>query len=175
MKRVSLLIIVSMLAVSITGCVNPVSPNSYDVCEAGVASQVLHGTIVSKRKVSIDARGGAGGLAGAAAGAVGGSAIGGGDRAHILGAIGGAVLGGLVGNAIDKKVNTFPAYEYIIKLKSGNSISVAQAQELEFQVNQPVMVIYGPRTRIVPDNGMSQYAEHRPSHRQVNQQMNNHI
>lgn len=152
MKKIYILIIISMMTSLVTGCGTNVSPNSYDACEAGVASKVAHGTVIGKRKVTIDARGGAGGLAGTAAGAIGGSAIGGGDRAHLLGAVGGAVLGGVIGNAIDKKINTHQAYEYIVKLKNGSTISVAQAQELEFQINQPVMVIYGPTARIVPDD-----------------------
>lgn len=152
MKKLYILIIISMISSLVTGCGMNVSPNTYDACEAGVASKAVHGTVIGKRRVNIDARGGVGGLAGTAAGAIGGSAIGGGDRAHLLGAVGGAVLGGVIGNAIDKKVNTHQAYEYIVRLRSGSTISVAQAQELEFQINQPVMVIYGPTTRIVPDD-----------------------
>lgn len=152
MKKIYTLVIITMITSLLTGCGANVSPNTYDACEAGVASKVVHGVIVGKRRVNIDAHGGVGGLAGAAGGAIAGSAIGGGDRAHLLGAVGGAVLGGVVGNAIDKKINTHAAYEYIIRLRSGSTISVAQAQELEFCINQPVMVIYGPTTRIVPDD-----------------------
>lgn len=152
MKKLLVISFTLVSTITLTGCINPASPNVYDVRQAGVASQVEPGTIMSKRSVKIDAKGGFGGLAGIAAGGIGGSAIGGGSRANLLGGVGGAVLGGLIGNAIDTKVNRFPAYEYIIKLKNGNSISVAQSTELEFQVHQPVLVIYGPTTRIVPHN-----------------------
>lgn len=151
-KKLFGLIIVSLMVSLVAACGRPVSPNVYDACEAGVPSKVVQGVIVAKRKVKIDASSGVGGLAGAAGGAVGGSAIGGGSRGNIVGAIGGAVLGGIVGDAIDKGVNSKKAYEYIIKLRNGPTISIAQAQELEFQVNQPVMVIYGATTRIIPDD-----------------------
>lgn len=143
-----------MLLSLLSACGRSVSPNTYDAAEAGVASKVVQGTIIGKRKVKIDGSSGMGGLAGVAAGAAGGSAIGGSDRANIAGAVGGAVLGGLVGHAVDKGVNSHKAYEYIIKLKSGSTISIAQAQELEFNIRQPVLVIYGATTRIVPDDGM---------------------
>lgn len=151
MDKFRSLVVISMLFSLLSGCTGNVSPNTYDAAEAGVASKVVQGVIIGKRKVKIDANSGAGGLAGAAAGAVGGSAIGGGDRTHIAGAIGGAVLGGMIGNQIDKRVNRHQAYEYIIRLKNGSTISIAQVQELEFAIHQPVLVIYGATTRIVPD------------------------
>jgi outer membrane lipoprotein SlyB len=152
MNKLSFLIPISICTFLITACAQNISPNSYDVAEAGVASKVVHGTIIGKRKVKIDANTGAGGLAGAAAGAAGGSAVGGGDRGHIVGAIGGAVLGGVIGNAVEKRINSHQAYEYIIKLNNDRTISIAQTQELEFNIHQPVLVIYGATTRIVPDD-----------------------
>jgi outer membrane lipoprotein SlyB len=151
MKRYFLLSVFSMASLLIGGCAGNVSPNSYDAAEAGIASKVVQGVIIGKRKVKIDGKGGVGGLAGAGMGAVGGSAIGGGDRSHIAGAIGGAVLGGVIGDQIDKRINQHQAYEYIIRLKNGSTISIAQVQELEFAIHQPVLVIYGAMTRIVPD------------------------
>lgn len=136
----------------VIGCANNVSPNRYEASEAGVASKVVSGVIIGKRSVKIDGKSGVGGLAGAGAGAVGGSAIGSGFHGNAAGAIGGAVVGGLVGNAIDKGINTHKAFEYIIKLETGSTISIAQVQQLEFELGQPVLIIYGAMTRIVPDN-----------------------
>lgn len=154
-KKVCGFIAVSLMISLLTGCGLQTSPNVYDACEAGVASKVAHGVIIAKRKVKIDGRSGVGGLAGAAGGAVGGSAIGGSSRGNIAGAIGGAVIGGIVGDAIDKGINRKTGYEYIIQLRNGPTISVAQTQDLEFDVQQRVMVIYGPTTRIVPDDTVS--------------------
>lgn len=136
----------------LSGCAPNVSPHTYEASEAGVASKVLSGVVIGKRAVKVDANSGVGGLAGAGAGAVGGSAIGGSSRGNAVGAIGGAVVGGLVGNAIEKAVHSHKAFEYIIKLSNGSTISIAQVQELEFEVGQHVLVIYGAKTRIVPDN-----------------------
>jgi len=153
MKRVLLLIMLTTAAILVGGCGKNVSPNTYEAAEAGVASKVVQGVIIGKRKVKIDASsGGIGGLAGAAAGATGGSALGSNDRSHIAGAIGGAVVGGVIGNQVDKAINRHQGYEYIIKLKGDSTIAITQAQDLEFQIGQPILVIYGATTRIVPDN-----------------------
>lgn len=152
MKRVLLFVTLPALFGLMAGCGPNVSPNTYEASESGVASKVVSGLIVGKRAVKVDAKSGLGGLAGAGVGAAGGSAIGGSPQANIAGAIGGAVIGGLVGNAVDKAAHSHKAFEYIINLKNGSTISITQVQEMEFQVGQRVLVIYGSMTRIVPDN-----------------------
>lgn len=152
MKKFKGLTIFIILTGLISACAKNVSPNTYEAAEAGVASKVVHGTIVGKRAIKIDANSGVGGLAGAGAGAIAGSTVGGSTRGNIAGAVGGAVLGGVIGNAVDKGVNRHKGFEYIIKLKNGSTIAIAQVQELQFEINQPVMVIYGAMTRIVPDD-----------------------
>jgi outer membrane lipoprotein SlyB len=152
MKRILLFVTLPVVLGLMTGCGPNVSPNTYEASESGVASKVLSGVIVGKRAVKIDAKSGVGGLAGAGVGAAGGSAIGGSPQANIAGAIGGAVIGGLLGNAVDKAAHSHKAFEYIINLKDGSTISIAQVQEMEFEVGQSVLVIYGSTTRIVPNN-----------------------
>lgn len=44
-------------------------------------------------------------------------------------------------------------YVYVIKLKSGSIVSVAQAEDLRFKVKQHVLVVYGKHTRVLPDDG----------------------
>ena len=44
-------------------------------------------------------------------------------------------------------------YEYVIRLNSGEIVSVAQAEDLKFKANQHVLVIYGSTTRVMPDEG----------------------
>ncbi len=152
MKKSILLSVLAIMSLFMMGCAQNVSPHTYNACEAGVASKVLSGVIIGKRAVKIDASTNVGGLAGAGIGAAGGSAMGGGSRANIAGALGGAVIGGVVGQAMDKAVNAHRAFEYIIRLEKGSTISIAQVQEMEFAVGQPVLIIYGAMTRIVPDN-----------------------
>ena len=163
MKKILLLVTLPVILGLMSGCAPNVSPHTYEASESGVASKVVSGLIVGKRAVKVDAKSGIGGLAGAGVGAAGGSAIGSSRQANIAGAIGGAVVGGLVGHAIDKGINSHKAFEYIINLKNGSTISIAQVQEMEFQVGQRVLVIYGAMTRIVPDNTIQPVDQHKPS------------
>lgn len=147
----------AFLCLLLMSCAQNVSSNTYQASEVGVASKVVPGVIVAKRPVKIDANSGAGGLAGTAAGAAAGSTVGGGGVAgHVVGAVGGAVVGGLAGNAIDKAANHHRGFEYIIRLKNKNLVSVVQAEDLSLQVNQSVLIIYGAMTRIIPDSGVNQ-------------------
>jgi outer membrane lipoprotein SlyB len=152
MKNIKIIFGTIVACALISGCAQNVSPNTYDASEVGTVSKVMPGVIISKRAVNIDANSGAGGLAGSIAGAAAGSTvIGGGIAGPIVGAVGGAVVGGLVGEALDKGLNHHNGYEYIIKLKDGATISVAQAAKTQFAVNQHVLIIYGAMTRIIPD------------------------
>lgn len=152
MKKILIVTLLSISIGLITACALNVSPHTYQACETGVASKVLAGVIIGKRAVNVDANSGVGGLAGAGIGAAGGSAMGSSAHSNIAGAIGGAVLGGVVGNALEKTIHRHKAFEYIINLNNGSTISITQVQELEFSVGQPVLIIYGETTRIVPDN-----------------------
>lgn len=143
------------LCLIISSCSQNVSPTTYQVSEVGRASKVIPGVIIAKRSVTIDANSGAGGLTGVAAGATAGSTVGGGGVSHILGALGGAVIGGLAGDKIDKSINQHRGLEYIIKLKNGKTISVVQADEMKFALKQRVLVIYGEKTRIIPDETLN--------------------
>lgn len=151
MKNIFFIFALLFLGIQINGCAQNVSPNTYQTSEVGVANKVVSGVIVSKRTVNIDANSGVGGLAGAVAGGAAGSVVGGSTASNIIGAVGGAVIGGLAGSAIDKAVNHHEGIEYIIKLNKGSTISVTQVQDMLFEVNQRVLVIYGHPTRIIPD------------------------
>lgn len=151
MKNLFTMIIATFLCVILTACAQSLSPNTYQASQVGVASRAVPGVIVAKRIVDIDGNSGVGGLAGAVAGGAAGSGIGGSTAGHVVGAVGGALAGGLAGNAIDSAMNRQQGIEYIIKLKKGGTISITQTQDMQFQVHQRVLVIYGPKTRIIPD------------------------
>ncbi|MBI5447309.1 MAG: hypothetical protein HY939_01090 [Gammaproteobacteria bacterium] len=140
------------LSLFLAGCASNTSPNTYESSEVGVARKVLSGTVIGRRAVKVDNNSGVGGLAGTAAGAAAGSAIGGDSTTHLIGAIGGAVVGGVVGNAADKGLHQQQGFEYIIKMKKGLTISIVQVQEVPFEINQPVLVVYGEKTRVIPDS-----------------------
>lgn len=136
----------------LSGCTKNISPNTYDAAEVGVASKVTSGVIISKRPVNIEVNSGIGATTGAIAGGAAGSTIGGDNATHVIGAVGGAVAGGLVGNVVEKGIRKTQGYEYIIRTDTGSTIAVTQTKDMQFAVNQRVLVIYGPTTRIVPDN-----------------------
>lgn len=155
MKKLALIFCVSAIAL-ISGCAQNVSPNTYTTSEVGIASKVVPGVIIAKRVVVVDANSKAGGLAGAVAGGAAGSVLGTGSAAgQVVGAVGGAVVGGLIGNAADKSFNKHKGVEYIIRLKTGSTIAITQTEDLNLSINQPVLIIYGAMTRIVPDNTKS--------------------
>jgi len=150
MKKALLFTALSCLV--LFGCTKNISPNTYNSAEVGVASKVTPGVIVSKRLVNIDVNSGIGGTAGAVAGGAAGSMIGGDKTTNVIGAVGGAVAGGIVGNVVEKGIRKTQGYEYIIKTNTGSTISVTQTKDMPLAINQHVLVIYGPTTRVVPDN-----------------------
>jgi len=44
-------------------------------------------------------------------------------------------------------------YVYVIKLKGGGIVSIAQSEDLGLKVKQAVLVVYGKHSRILPDDG----------------------
>lgn len=153
MQKFRYLVASALSALLIVGCEPNISPDVDQANHANQVSNTVTGTIVSMRQVKVtgDANNKVGALAGAVAGGAGGSAIGGGDRMHIIGAVGGAVLGGLIGNAAQAKLSNQTGYEYIVKLKSGNLMTVTQgSSSAGLYVGQKVYVIMGPHARIIP-------------------------
>ncbi|GEM_PF-484712 len=153
MKKFFICVISFLLFLSLSGCGENLSTNTYESSDVGVASKVKKGVIISRRPVDIDNSTGVGGLAGAGAGAAAGSMIGGNTAVNIIGAIGGAVIGGVAGHAAEKGLSHHQGYEYIVQLDKGSPISVVQsAEDSTFEINQHVLVIYGKKTRIEADN-----------------------
>lgn len=152
MKRYLALLMIIFSCMLAAACAPNLSSNTYSGGQVGVASKAISGTIVSKRTVQIDNNSHVGGLIGTASGAVAGSTIGSGTTANVLGGIGGAVVGGLVGNAIDKGIHSQQGFEYIIRTNKGETIAVTQAMDTNLPVGSRVLVIYGEKTRVIPDS-----------------------
>ena len=53
----------------------------------------------------------------------------------------------------ESSVNRSHGFEYVIKLNSGNIISVVQSENIKLKTRQHILVIYGANTRVVADNG----------------------
>lgn len=152
MQKFRYLVASALSALLIVGCEPNISPDVDQSSHANQVSNTVSGTIVSMRQVKVTGNDNkVGALAGAVAGGAGGSAIGGGDRMHIIGAVGGAVLGGLIGNAAQSKLSNQTGYEYIVKLKSGNLMTVTQgSSSAGLYVGQKVYVVMGPHARVIP-------------------------
>lgn len=142
-----------VLATALAGCASGLGANSYDPVSVGRVARVEEGTIVGYRPITIAASPQAskiGTLAGAALGGLAGSELGGGSKANAAGTIGGAVLGGLAGNAIGSSAGQQSGFAYTIRLPSGELVSIAQAGQYAIPVGAPVLIEYGDRARVIP-------------------------
>ncbi len=144
-----------VLATALAGCASGLGANTYDPSQVGRIARVEEGTIVAARPITIEGSQQSakiGTLAGAALGGLAGSELGGGHKANTAGAIGGAILGGVAGNAIGKSAGAQPGFAYTIRLPSGELVSVVQAGEFAMPAGTPVLIEYGERARVVPQN-----------------------
>lgn len=151
MNKIMHIVSFSLLALLLGGCVPNINHSAYNYWEVGRASCVKHGVIICRRNVIVDANSQTGAFAGSLVGAVAGSNLGGCGVAGAIGTLAGAVVGGVVGNAIEQDVNRQPAYEYLIRLDNGDTISVVQGTNMRLRVNEPVFVKFGRITRVVPE------------------------
>lgn len=152
MKKLLVVLPMLLLSIVLTGCSPNLSSNVLNAGEVGTVNKTASGVIISKRAVQIDNNSRVGGLVGTGGGALAGSLISHNTTAQIAGALGGAVLGGVIGNALDQSIHSQIGYEYVIRLQNHQVITVTQTQDTNLFVGQKVMVIYGPRTRLIPDN-----------------------
>lgn len=140
-----------LAALTVSGCVTNVSPNTYSVGSVGQINRTVAGTVVSARQVTIDGTTGGGALAGGGAGAVAGSSMGSSGRSNAIGAIGGAVVGSIAGAAIERGASQQPGMEYVVQTINGNMMTIVQGTMPAFTVGQPVLVLYGSPARLIAD------------------------
>lgn len=148
MKKYLLFFVVGFL---LAGCAANVDPNSYSVGSVGQVNRSVAGVIISARPIEIAGTTSVGGTTGALAGGVAGSAIGSGGRAHAVGAIGGMVAGALIGAAIEKGITNQTGIEYVVQTDNDNLMTLVQGPEPVYAIGERVIVLYGSRSRIVPD------------------------
>lgn len=120
-------ILVLLFGLLLTSC-KDLPPGEYDANEIGKVKKVIPGTIVSKRAVNLH-RANA-------------------DSTNPKGSD---------NNFVDNGYNQTHGVEYVIKLNSGNIISVVQSEDLKLKNKQKILVIYGGHTRVVADNGSDVY------------------
>ena len=137
------------LTIGLGACAPRNTNTTYTGADIGRATAVSYGVIVSMRAVNVQGGGsGIGTFGGAAAGGMAGSFIGGDIRSNIIAAIGGAIIGGIAGTAVESSVSRGNAVEFIIREDSGQTISVVQTNEEDFQPSERVVLTRGARTRI---------------------------
>ena len=66
----------------------------------------------------------------------------------------GALLFGIIGHAVENKLRTQDAYEYVVKLTNGQILTVCQGLDAVFDIGRRVIVIvsHEGRSRIIPDD-----------------------
>lgn len=133
----------------LSSCAPDVSPDTYSVGAVGQANRAVAGNIIHVRFVHIAGQSQGGAAVGAAAGAVGGSFVGGDVRSNVMGGIAGAVVGGIVGAAIQSAASRTTAWEYVVRTDVGALITVVQDGKAPLQDGERVLVLYGPKIRIV--------------------------
>jgi outer membrane lipoprotein SlyB len=145
----------AVLALALAGCASGLGANSYERASVGTVARVDEGTVVASRSVVIEgSRTGTtvGTAAGAAIGGIAGSQVGGGREENAIGAVVGAVAGGALGHAIGNSANRQPGFAYTVRLRSGELISITQGGDLPIANGTPVLVEYGERARVIPQN-----------------------
>ena len=145
------LLFLGLLPLSLTGCSQGYSPNTYASAAAQQEATVQRGVIIGVRPVLISADSTIGAAAGGAVGGVAGAQVPGGAVTTTLGAVGGAVLGGLGGTVAEQAVANAKGWEYIVQETGGTLVSVTQTSKAALPIGLHVLVIDGKQARIVPD------------------------
>lgn len=158
MRWAGLAAVSSALMLTLAGCAD-VSPASYSVGSVGQVNRAVRGVIISARNVRVrGSETGVGATAGAIAGGAGGAQIGNNAATNIVGAVGGAVVGGVVGAVVEERGTRQTAIEYVVETESGAIMTLVQGGEDEMHVGDHVLVLYGERSRIIPDPGRAKEA-----------------
>lgn len=140
------------------GCARNISSGTYAESHVGEASQTFQGVVASVRQVTVEGsehlqNNVLGGATGALAGGFGGSFLGKG-RGNIAATGVGAIAGAVAGAYAEKELRKQQAFEYVVRLRSGEMRTVVQGLENPLAVGQPVllMVSYSGRSRLVADH-----------------------
>ncbi len=148
------------LALALAGCASGLGANSYERGQVGAVSRVDEGRVVASRAILIegsDKSKAVGAVAGAAVGGMAGHQVGGGSDERAIGAVVGAVAGGLIGNAVAGAATESHGYAYTIRLNSGELITITQGGDIAIANGTPVLVEYGERARVIPQNASIGY------------------
>lgn len=146
--RISALLLCLLLALG--GCA-ATGGKSYTKDEARTVQTVQRGVIVNLEEVTIEQDST---LLGPAVGGTVGGVVGstmGAKSGRVLATVGGAVIGAALGALGEKAIRTEKAYEFLIDLDGGGTISVVQAVDDDYRVGDQVRILRssGNRARVV--------------------------
>ncbi len=119
-----------MACLVLTSC-KDIPPGDYDSAEVGKIKKVVPGTVISMRPVRLHNKND--------------ESLTPKERIN--------VETGYAGSGLNRS----HGYEYVIRLNSGSIISVVQAENIKLKNKQPILVIYGANTRVVPDHGSESF------------------
>ncbi|MDY4595197.1 MAG: glycine zipper 2TM domain-containing protein [[Pasteurella] aerogenes] len=143
MKKITLAFAI-LMSLGLAGCANQdiYSGNVYSGAQSKEARSISYGTIVSARKVKIQAdnQGVIGTIGGGALGGIAGSGIGGGTGKAIASAVG-AIAGAMIGSKVEEKMSQVNSLELVIRKDDGKEIVVVQKYDAS--------LVPGARVRIV--------------------------
>ena len=155
-KKVSLIAILSS-SLFVAGCASTLTGDSYSRDDARQVQTVEFGQVQDTRLVVIEGtKSPIGGVAGAAVGGIAGSSIGDGRGSNVAAVIG-AVAGGLAGAAAEEQLTKSQGIEIVVRLESGEIISVVQG----YEENNPINA--GDSVRVLYLNGETRIAKNQSS------------
>lgn len=140
-----------------TGC-DYAAQSRYRYSEVGQIQNAEFGTVIGVRDIDIIAESSSsGGIVGGVAGAVGGAHIGSGSGSLVT-LVAGAVVGANAFAALEQAVRNRGGVEYIVVLRNGKTITVAQnvaPKDIIHKLNDRVLVqINGEYQRVLPANSL---------------------
>ena len=153
MKFKTLLLITAMLVLS--AC-DFAAQSRYKYSEVGQIQNAEFGTVIGVRDIDIIAESSSsGGIIGGVAGGVGGAYLAGGGGSLVT-LVAGAVIGANAFAALEQAVRNRGGVEYIVVLRNGKTITVAQnvvPKDIIHNINDRVLVqINGEYHRVLPAN-----------------------
>ncbi len=148
MKKILLVCICMLASLSMIGCASD-DYDTYALSDSNEIASAIEGTIVASRPVRSQSKPGIATLGTAAIGGLAGSQIGGDGQAHAIGAIAGALLAGGTAAAVEKNMAGEKMFEYIIRKKDGNLITMTQNVDGEIlPPGTKVVIVLGKNVRV---------------------------
>ena len=146
-KKVLTVSLSALIILILGGCASQDGQGRYRIASIGNAERAVDGEVLSAIPAYIERNSGVGAEAG---GALGGAvAAENSDNAAVI--IAGVIGGALLGNAIESDLRKANATQYVIILKNGAKIVVAQLDEGReiFVVGDQVLLVYGYPAQLI--------------------------